>query len=58
MFYSLGGIVDDLVLSNTTDGYLYVVSNAGCIEKDSKLMKVIKLKLTAIHKLLDNTYLL
>lgn len=29
-----GGIIDDLIVSKTTDGYLYVVSNAGCRDKD------------------------
>lgn len=29
-----GGILDDLIINKTTDGYLYVVSNAGCAEKD------------------------
>lgn len=30
-----GGIIDDLII-NKTPGYLYVVSNAGCAEKDLK----------------------
>lgn len=29
-----GGIVDDLIVSRTSQSYLYVVSNAGCREKD------------------------
>lgn len=29
-----GGIIDDLICSKTNLGYLYVVSNAGCKEKD------------------------
>jgi len=29
-----GGIIDDLIISKTSLGYLYVVSNAGCSEKD------------------------
>ncbi|GAB6021462.1 hypothetical protein CHUAL_004066 [Chamberlinius hualienensis] len=29
-----GGIIDDLIVSKTSDGYLYVVSNAGCRDKD------------------------
>ncbi|XP_014669541.1 PREDICTED: aminomethyltransferase, mitochondrial-like [Priapulus caudatus] len=33
-----GGIKDDLIVTNTVDGYLYVVSNAGCAEKDLKHM--------------------
>lgn len=28
-----GGILDDLIVSNA-EGYLYVVSNAGCSDKD------------------------
>ncbi|XP_029455484.1 aminomethyltransferase, mitochondrial [Rhinatrema bivittatum] len=34
-----GGIIDDLIATNTSDGHLYVVSNAGCAEKDSALMQ-------------------
>ncbi|XP_076028768.1 aminomethyltransferase, mitochondrial [Oratosquilla oratoria] len=34
-----GGIIDDLICSKTDKGYLYVVSNAGCREKDLKHMK-------------------
>lgn len=29
-----GGIKDDLVVSKIRDGHLYVVSNAGCADKD------------------------
>jgi len=35
-----GGIIDDLIVTKTPDGYLYVVSNAGCAEKDLNHMKV------------------
>ena len=35
-----GGIIDDLIINKTQEGYLYVVSNAGCIHKDLPLMKV------------------
>ncbi|CAL8319013.1 unnamed protein product [Merluccius merluccius] len=34
-----GGIIDDLIVTKTDQGYLYVVSNAGCSDKDSALMK-------------------
>ncbi|KAI8726312.1 aminomethyltransferase, mitochondrial-like isoform X1 [Biomphalaria glabrata] len=34
-----GGIIDDLIVSNTSEGYLYVVSNAGCADKDMAHMK-------------------
>lgn len=34
-----GGIVDDLIITKTDKDYLYLVSNAGCIEKDKKLME-------------------
>ena len=34
-----GGIIDDLICSKTDKGYLYVVSNAGCKEKDLAHMK-------------------
>lgn len=34
-----GGIIDDLIVTNTDQGYLYVVSNAGCADKDSAHMK-------------------
>ncbi|XP_042907069.1 aminomethyltransferase, mitochondrial [Parasteatoda tepidariorum] len=29
-----GGIIDDLIVTKTDEDYLYVVSNAGCIDKD------------------------
>lgn len=38
-----GGICDDLIVSNTSDGFLYVVSNAGCIDSDWALMSVSQL---------------
>ncbi|XP_042195706.1 aminomethyltransferase, mitochondrial [Callorhinchus milii] len=34
-----GGVIDDLIVSQTSDGYLFVVSNAGCADKDSAHMK-------------------
>ncbi|XP_055746973.1 aminomethyltransferase, mitochondrial-like [Salvelinus fontinalis] len=34
-----GGINDDLIVTKTDHGYLYVVSNAGCADKDSANMK-------------------
>ncbi|MBN3295090.1 GCST protein, partial [Amia calva] len=34
-----GGIIDDLIVTKTDQGYLYVVSNAGCSEKDSAHMQ-------------------
>lgn len=33
-----GGIIDDLIVNKTDEGYLYVVSNAGCVDKDLPLM--------------------
>ena len=35
-----GGIIDDLIINKTKEGYLYVVSNAGCSQKDLPLMQV------------------
>lgn len=35
-----GGIKDDLIVTKTDKDYLYVVTNAGCIEKDLPHMKV------------------
>lgn len=35
-----GGILDDLIVTSTSEGYLYVVSNAGCWDKDLALMQV------------------
>ena len=37
-----GGIKDDLIVTNTEHDYLYVVSNAGCRDKDWDHMKVYK----------------
>jgi aminomethyltransferase len=34
-----GGIIDDLIVSNTSLNYLYVVSNAGCAQKDFAHLK-------------------
>lgn len=34
-----GGIIDDLIVSNTNNDYLYIVSNAGCADKDFQHMK-------------------
>ena len=34
-----GGIIDDLIVSNTSLDYLYIVSNAGCAQKDFAHMK-------------------
>lgn len=34
-----GGIVDDLIITKTDEDFLYVVSNAGCMDKDKKLME-------------------
>lgn len=36
-----GGILDDLIVNNASGGYLYVVSNAGCADKDLAHMKVL-----------------
>ncbi|KAM5234536.1 aminomethyltransferase, mitochondrial isoform 3-T5 [Hipposideros larvatus] len=35
----VGGILDDLIVTNTSEGHLYVVSNAGCWDKDLALMQ-------------------
>lgn len=34
-----GGIIDDLIVSNTSNDYLYIVSNAGCSDKDFSHLK-------------------
>jgi aminomethyltransferase len=34
-----GGIIDDLIVSNTSLDYLYIVSNAGCAQKDFAHLK-------------------
>uniref|UniRef100_A0A8B9YAR1 Aminomethyltransferase n=1 Tax=Bos mutus grunniens TaxID=30521 RepID=A0A8B9YAR1_BOSMU len=34
-----GGILDDLIVTSASEGHLYVVSNAGCREKDLTLMQ-------------------
>ncbi|CAF0708932.1 unnamed protein product [Brachionus calyciflorus] len=36
---SNGGIIDDLIVSNTSNNYLYIVSNAGCADKDFAHLK-------------------
>lgn len=35
-----GGIVDDLIVTNTLEDHLYMVSNAGCADKDLAIMRV------------------
>lgn len=35
-----GGIRDDLITTKTSGDHLYVVTNAGCIEKDLPYMEV------------------
>jgi len=35
-----GGILDDLIINKTDEGYLYVVSNAGCSDKIKAHFKV------------------
>ena len=35
-----GGINDDLIVTNTNEGYLYIVSNAACDHKDYANMEV------------------
>ncbi|XP_060096074.1 aminomethyltransferase, mitochondrial-like isoform X2 [Heteronotia binoei] len=34
-----GGIIDDLIVTSTSEQHLYVVSNAGCMDKDLALMQ-------------------
>jgi len=34
-----GGIIDDLIVTRTSLGYLYIVSNAGCADKDLAHMR-------------------
>lgn len=36
----MGGIQDDLIVTKTSLDYLFVVSNAGCAEKDLSHMQV------------------
>ena len=36
---SHGGIIDDLIVTKLDDSNLYIVSNAGCRDKDIPLMK-------------------
>lgn len=43
-----GGIRDDLILSNTNNETIYMVSNAGCIDKDLPYLQVF-LKLLFIY---------
>lgn len=38
-----GGIIDDLIVTKTDEDYLYIVSNAGCSDKDLAHMQVGKL---------------
>lgn len=42
-----GGIEDDLIVNNTDKDYLYIVSNAGCAEKDFANMKKVEKEMKA-----------
>jgi aminomethyltransferase len=58
-----GGILDDLIVTKTSDGYLYVVSNAGRAAQDlahvqSQLEKAKKQGLNVEVEVLDNQALL
>jgi len=33
-----GGILDDLIITKTNGGYLYMVTNAGCKEQDMRML--------------------
>lgn len=35
-----GGITDDLIVTNTSEDHLYVVSNAACADKDLAILRV------------------
>ena len=35
-----GGIMDDVIVNKTSEGYLYLVSNAGCRDKIQSHLKV------------------
>ncbi|XP_062466119.1 aminomethyltransferase, mitochondrial [Pezoporus occidentalis] len=57
-----GGIMDDLIVTNTLEDHLYVVSNAGCADKDLAIMRGRAAELQAtggdIHvEVLDNALL-
>ncbi|NXL67113.1 GCST protein, partial [Chordeiles acutipennis] len=57
-----GGIVDDLIVTNTSEDHLYVVSNAGCADKDLAIMRGRAAELQAtggdVHlEVLDNALL-
>lgn len=38
-----GGIRDDLIATKTSSDHLYVVTNAGCIDKDLPYLQVVSL---------------
>jgi len=45
-----GGIIDDLIVTKTDQGFLYVVSNAGCIDKDWAHLKAAEATFKAAGK--------
>lgn len=47
---SNGGIIDDLIVTKTLENHLYVVSNAGCRDKDLKNMRFAERKMKARGK--------
>ncbi|KAF7695499.1 aminomethyltransferase, mitochondrial [Silurus meridionalis] len=52
-----GGIIDDLIVTKTDQGYLYVVSNAGCADKDSAHMEAKLQEFKAAGHVVDLEYL-
>lgn len=42
-----GGILDDLIVTNSSQGYLYVVSNAGRRDHDSALLLRLEVRMPA-----------
>uniref|UniRef100_W5UK06 Aminomethyltransferase n=1 Tax=Ictalurus punctatus TaxID=7998 RepID=W5UK06_ICTPU len=52
-----GGIIDDLIVTKTDQGYLYVVSNAGCADKDSAHMEAKLQEFKAAGHAVDLEYL-
>jgi glycine cleavage system aminomethyltransferase T len=45
-----GGIRDDLIVTKTPDGYIYMVTNAGCIDKDLPYLQVCATILLDVYK--------
>ena len=54
---SKGGIEDDVIITQTSEEYIFLVTNAGCISKDKKLMEKMQTEMKSRGKDVHLEYL-